>query len=1043
MAARVHVAISRFSLALWTARLAWALVLLLVVTLMVVNAPANLVYTRLEYQVSNARPAILSFTSLTTFAAWLLGLRYLVVALYTVVALLIAWYRWRDWYALLVSATLVLFAWALVLRGDQTTWVNPRGLVDLAPVVPMVAGQLPFLGLIALFFLFPDGRLVFRWHRWPALFAILLSLLFFIGDQHRGEPHPYKALLEQWAWPVWIGSLFIALTLGLSGQVHRYRRQATRTQQQQMKWVVLGLASILAVPILSWPLEDLGGAWGSLAAIGVELVLQPLLPVTLAFSMFRYRLWDVDLLINRTLVYGGLTLLVLALYALAVGAASQLLPMGENALVPFLTLLIAAAAIPPARRYLQQRADRWLPQSSTAVPVLERDEQQPSPSSLLRPAQIGWLALATFLVVDVAMRAVQWDNLVAVAREEWLIAESLRALPWVSAATFASYVLVLRFLSLTVFVVIAAFLFWRQRDNGLVLFAAYALLLANFGIGIGSTSAATSGVLGIGGILLIVLFPFWFPDGRFVPRSARWRAALVLVSFLVPLTVLATVADGVYASMMSAFATLMVAGVSSLVYRYRHLSTPVERQQIKWVLLGVALQLTWIGWLLFWLSRFGPIQALILLHLGILVPIALPVTIAFSVLRYRLWDIDLLINRALVFAGLTLVVTLFYGLLVGLFSYLMQSGRGVFLSIAATGLIAILFHPARQRLQRAVNRLMYGDRDDPVTVLTRLGERLETVAAPGASLPALVETIAGALKLPYVAVELPAGGGEKEIAAATGALPQDINTRDCRPFPLVYQSENIGALLVSPRAPGETFSRDEERLLLNVARQAGAAVYAARLTEQLQRSRERLVAAREEERLRLRRDLHDGLGPRLATLSLKADAARNYLARQPQKSEQLLLELKAELQSAIGEIRQIAHDLRPPALDQLGLVSALREHAAQLSGHSLHVDVEAPATLPLLPPAVEVAVFRIALEALTNVTRHAAASHCRVTLAVNGGVSLLVRDNGRGLPGALVLGVGLASMRERAAELGGSFSITAAPGGGTELRAFFPLALPE
>jgi len=263
-------------------------------------------------------------------------------------------------------------------------------------------------------------------------------------------------------------------------------------------------------------------------------------------------------------------------------------------------------------------------------------------------------------------------------------------------------------------------------------------------------------------------------------------------------------------------------------------------------------------------------------------------------------------------------------------------------------------------------------------------------------------------------------------------------------IPLVYQSELVGQLLVAPRAPKEPFTPADRRLLENIARQAGTAVHAVQLTADLQRSREHLIAAREEERRRLRRDLHDGLGPQLASLTLKIDAARNYLHQNPEASDQLLLELKDEVKTAIGDIRRVAYNLRPPALDQLGLVSALREHAASQNGHhSLQVDIRAPSPLPPLPAAVEVAAYRIALEAMTNVSRHAQAKNCTINLTLNGGLQLEIIDDGRGLPAAYAAGVGLASMRERATELGGSFTIETLSQGGTAVRVYLPFSQME
>jgi signal transduction histidine kinase len=282
------------------------------------------------------------------------------------------------------------------------------------------------------------------------------------------------------------------------------------------------------------------------------------------------------------------------------------------------------------------------------------------------------------------------------------------------------------------------------------------------------------------------------------------------------------------------------------------------------------------------------------------------------------------------------------------------------------------------------------------------------------------------------------GGAEEILAAYPSPLASHPSPLA---FPLIYQTETIGQLLVSPRALDETFNLAERRLLENVARQAGTAVHAAQLTHDLQRSRERLVTAREEERRRIRRDLHDGLGPQLATLSLKVDAARNYLVHDPTTAADLLTELKSEIQSAISDIRRLVHDLRPPTLDQLGLVSALREYIVRHNGSGrLHISLTAPDDLPPLPAAVEVAVYRIALEAITNSLRHAQAHTCQLCLHINDGLHLEIRDDGRGLPVGYQAGVGLSSMRERTAELGGTFHIESIPGGGTVILVQLPFS---
>jgi len=485
---------------------------------------------------------------------------------------------------------------------------------------------------------------------------------------------------------------------------------------------------------------------------------------------------------------------------------------------------------------------------------------------------------------------------------------------------------------------------------------------------------------------------------------------------------------------------IWLAGLVSLVFRYR--AAPArDRRQMKWVMWALAVLMPALlfmvigiltgyvvaGWALPLATGFGAIALALFL-----------VATAIAIVRHRLFDIELIINRALVYGALTASVVGTYALIVGVAGELFHQSGSLSLSLLATGLIAVLFQPLRERLQRAVNRLMYGERDDPYAVLSHLGQRLEATLAPEAVLPTLVESIAQALKLPYVAIALKhVSANQAEIAAAYGLL-----TGPAIRLPLTYQTEIIGELLIAPRAPGEAFTPPEQRLLADIAHQAGVAAHAVRLTADLQRSRERLVTAREEERRRLRRDLHDGLGPALASLTLKLDAARNLLARDPAATEALLLELKTQTQTAIADIRRLVYDLRPPALDELGLVSALREYAARdVSVNGLRVSVEAPEHLPALPAAVEVAAYRIALEALTNVAHHAQAHQCVIRLLLADALQLEIIDDGLGLPADRPAGVGLHSMRERAAELGGTCAIGPGLGGGTRVVARLPLQI--
>src|SRR6266511_1470961 len=366
------------------------------------------------------------------------------------------------------------------------------------------------------------------------------------------------------------------------------------------------------------------------------------------------------------------------------------------------------------------------------------------------------------------------------------------------------------------------------------------------------------------------------------------------------------------------------------------------------------------------------------------------VAAGIAILRHRLYDIDLIINRTLVYGTLSAGVVGMYVLLVGALGALFQSSGNLIIALLATGLAAFLVQPLRTRLQRGVNRLMYGERDDPYAVLSRLSQQLKTTLAPTAVLPSIAEAIAQTLKLPYVALAL-THGNRLEIAAAYGRPAGDTVQ-----LPLVYQAEMVGQLLVAPRAPGEAFTSAERRLLEDIALQAGVAAHAVRLTAELQRSRERLVAAREEERRRLRRDLHDGLGPQLASLTLTLAAARELLRHDVDAAERLLQELAIHTQAAIADVRRVVYDLRPPALDDLGLILALREQAAHYPQAGLQITIDTPEQLPPLPAAVEVAAYRIVQEALTNVLRHAYAQNCAVRLTLGDALDMQIRDDGVG-----------------------------------------------
>jgi two-component system, NarL family, sensor kinase len=560
----------------------------------------------------------------------------------------------------------------------------------------------------------------------------------------------------------------------------------------------------------------------------------------------------------------------------------------------------------------------------------------------------------------------------------------------------------------------------------------------------------SSWVWATGVVPLVTLGVLLFPDGRLPSR--RWRpvaaaavAAMVLLAAAQalrpgplanhpvvdnPLGIGSAAAmDAVGGVGLAVFGLAFLASAVSLIVRWRR-GQPRERRQLRWLLYAAAV-------LLMSFAVDLLVDSAVTSYLGAGALALLPVAIALSITREHLYDIDVIISRSLVYAVLTAGVIVTYVVVVAAVGGLLGSRADLVGPLIATGLVAVAFQPARELLQRLAARVVFGDQADPYASLAGLGRRLEAALEPHAVLPAVVETVAASLRLPYVAIEL-AEAGELREAAAYGD-PTGWSTA----LLLTHQGETIGRLVLGQRSAAETLSGRERRLLEDLARQAGIAVHVVRLTTALQRSREQLVVAREEERHRLHRDLHDGLGPSLAAMTLQLDVLRRRIPPEAEEARALADAIKADLQAAIPEIRRLIDGLRPPALDELGLLAAVREQVLALNGRAaesgLEVTVTADGELPPLGAATAVAAYRIATEAVTNTLRHAAARHCNVRVACNGALEIDVEDDGRGIPEGTPPGVGLQSMRDRAAELGGYCSVGPNPGGGTRVHARLPL----
>src|SRR3954447_16630805 len=332
-------------------------------------------------------------------------------------------------------------------------------------------------------------------------------------------------------------------------------------------------------------------------------------------------------------------------------------------------------------------------------------------------------------------------------------------------------------------------------------------------------------------------------------------------------------------------------------------------------------------------------------------------------------------------------------------------GRPTWCGVAiAIVLIVVSVEPVRRWVRRGVEDVVYSHHDDAFNVVTRLNRQLGTPRddeQPVSDHMSVAAVLARTLSVPYVEVV-----SDGVTSSVVGTRSED---RELHVVPLTYSDDVLGEIRVSSRRAGVRLSGEELGLLRDLADQLAIGMYAVRMSEEVSASRTALVAAREEERRRIRRDLHDGLGPTLASLRLQLAAARRLLPHDPHAAATLVDELQDEVRSTTAEVRRLVYDLRPPLLDEFGLVGALRTREGHTDG--LDVRVEAADDLPVLPAAVEVALFRIATEALHNVARHAAARTAAVRLSVSDDdVVLTVVDDGRGLPDPVVPGVGLAAM---------------------------------
>jgi signal transduction histidine kinase len=550
--------------------------------------------------------------------------------------------------------------------------------------------------------------------------------------------------------------------------------------------------------------------------------------------------------------------------------------------------------------------------------------------------------------------------------------------------------------------------------------------------------------------LSIALLLLIFPTGRFLPGwlgrlGIAALGGMVVAAALVVLTPAATAPDVAHLPAEVDFnfltlsrlasadglrpvsAVLTIGGfltaMASAVLRYRR-STAADRDRMRWLIWAVlvmALTLTAVG-----VADLGSAVDPVIVAVAVL-PVA---AMTVGVVRPTVVPVEDLLVRTLVLGAVALSLLGVDLLVVALLSSTLGDLDQRQLVTVVLLVTALAYGPLRQRLSRLVQGWALGSRGNRYDVMAGLAANLESIEDGPSQLGAVARAVADAFGVRYVAVEVDRPGGER-LTATFGDRPAEVRT-----LPITYREAEVGRLVLPARGMRSRLSSRDEKLLGDLVRQAATAARTSTLAEELQASRERLVNTREEERRRIRRDLHDGLGPAMAGVVYQLEAAKLQVSSDPSGALAQIDSVRDHVQEIVADVRRLVHELRPPALDDRGLVGALRQLA---ENQPLPVTVEA-GDLGSLSAAVEVAAYRIVAESLTNVVRHAAARAARVQLERTGSELVVdVADDGVGIGEDVQAGVGLLSVRERAAELGGRTDVSCPPSGGTVVRAVLPL----
>jgi GAF domain-containing protein len=832
---------------LTVARTAWLVVALATIGLFLISVPVYFAYLLTPCPDADCMNGQLTPDILRTlhalglsagfYAAYTVAIDVIVAGVYSAVAIVLFWRKSDDRMALFVALALLTFGSAALTSSMQL-------LAELYPgwwFPVRVVGFIGDVGMLTFLYLFPDGRFVPGWSRWLAVLWIVYQVPTYFFPQ---SPVDLSGTwLGQVIFPALIGS-------GVAAQVYRYRRISSPAQRQQTKWVVFGSAvgiplemiivTVAVSGILPW--EVLPGSLTYFVALTGGFLALLLIPLSIGLAILRYRLWDIDIIIRRTLIYGALTAIIVGVYMLVVGALSALLPMQSELLFSVVALGLIALLFQPLRQRLQRAMDRVLPlaprpaveaqavlsvppmtghpapsahvERATAPPVAD----EPHPDARLRGSRLVlaravWLVVALVTIglylasVPIYFAYLQTVCPVDVCANELLTPETLLALQalGLSRGFLAAYSVALDVVFAVGYVAVAALIFWRRSADRMALFVALALLT----FGTATHPAAMSTLTRVHpawslpvalvhflGAASFSLFLYLFPDGRFVPHWTRW-IALAWIAWQSPrywlpawpnVNTWTTALNGVI------WLGALGAVVYAQVHRYRRVSSAVQRQQTKWVVFGIAAALVGYLGVNVGLADVAPISAGALLArlvgfaVNYLALLLIPLSIGAAILRYRLFDIDIIIRRTLIYGALLGSLALVYLGAVALLQVLSQALTGPqsnLVIVATTLAIAALFQPLRRRVHAFVDRRFYREKIDFRQAFTDFAREVRTIIELPELLRVLVSRTTDLLHIAHGAVFLRGDAGDFHLAEARNlpaeadaALPIDAETLD-------------------------------------------------------------------------------------------------------------------------------------------------------------------------------------------------------------------------------------------------------------------------